>query len=511
MGAQVFVDDMNLLARLHMRRAMPQSPWQREVTFSVKDVTGSLSRIEQARAYGLVFRESPEIEDLMLTAEALRYRRPGMTFISGDALTEWLHPLQERLSKFLLVGFFLSRSGRDWRELYERSQQALPVPGLCVFATSELDAWSSRNQWHLVDPTPPVLVAGRELDAWPGIVLWSPTGHCAHIPMSALLEVLNELREVGDAARDQPVERLRLYDEVLLARGSPRRSPKLLQLSDLHFGTREAADHNVYLGNSLHQVVEEVGRVVITGDLMDTPTQDNLLAFDAFASRIAINSKANPIVIPGNHDERKLYGTIWQTLGQVVRLDSKMVEVDHRLRCLFLGFDSTLDATLAEGLVSAEQTRRVAAQIELEISRPGAEDVKGYCRIALVHHHPLPFKTEQESFREYCEKYVKERVLGMREGERFLRWCAKREALLVLHGHKHLPRRRDQSVSIGPSTLRKVMVVGCGTSLGVRGQLLGYNLITWDVTGKAWSVEFFVSEPDGGGFFPYASGFSSTP
>jgi len=375
--------------------------------------------------------------------------------------------------------------------LYLRRREAPPVPGLCVFATSEPD------EWHIVNPTPPVLVASRELDAWPGIVFWSPTGHCALIPMSALLEVLNELREVGDAAHDQ----------VLLARGSPRRSPKLLQLSDLHFGTEEAAKMQVSLFNRLDQEVKKVGRVVITGDLMETPNRANLSAFEFFVNRIgAISPK--PIVIPGNHDERNLYGFIWQNLSQVVRLDRQAVEVDHRLRCLFLGFDSTLDATWAEGFVSEEQTRRVGGQLDLEISRPESEDVKGYLRVALVHHHPLPLKKTDEGFRALVEEYVKEKVLGMREGERFLEWCAKREALLVLHGHKHLPRRRDARVSIGQSKLRNVMVVGCGTSLGVRGRPLGYNLITWDVAGKAWSVEFVESKRDGSGFFPLASGFA---
>lgn len=510
MGGTILVDDMNLLARLHMRRAILQSPRQREATFSVEDVTGSLSRIEKAQAYGLVFGESPEIEGLVSTADDLQYRRPGMTFISGDALTEWLRPLEERLSKFSLVGFFLSRSGREWIELRERFREALSVPGLCVFATSEPDEWPSRNQWHIVNPTPPVLVASRELDAWPGIVLWSPTGHCALIPMSELLEVLNELREVGDAARHQPVEKRRLCDAVLVARGGSRGSPKLLQLSDLHFGTEEAATNQVYLLNHLDRVVEEVGRVLITGDLMDIPNPDNLRQVDAFVSRIASRSKDKPIVIPGNHDERKTWGSLWQSLKQVVQLDHQAVAVDHGLRCVFLGFDSTLDSNLAEGFVSEEQTRRVAAQLELEISR--SPEVKDYLQVALVHHHPLPLEeAKDEGFREHFEEYWKEKVLGMRDGERFLKWCAKREARLVLHGHKHRPRRRDAWMSIGPSELRKVMVVGCGTSLGVRGRPLGYNLITWDVTGKAWSVEFLEDERDGSRFFPSASGFSQEP
>lgn len=505
MGAIILVDDMNLLARLHMRRAILQSPRQREATFSVEDVDGLLSRIGQAQAYDLVFGEPQEIEDLVSTATDLCYRRLGMTFISGDALTEWLRPLEERLSKFLLVGFFLSRSNSERNALRERFLEVLPIPGLCVFETSE------RDQWHVVDPTPPVLVASRELDAWPGIVLWSPTGHCALIPMSELLEVLNELREVGDAARHQPVEKRRLCDAVLVARGGSRGSPKLLQLSDLHFGTEEAATNQVYLLNHLDRVVEEVGRVLITGDLMDIPNSDNLNQVDAFVSRIASRSKKdnNPIIIPGNHDERKTWGSLWQSLKQVVQLDHQAVAVDHRLRCVFLGFDSTLDSSLAEGFVSEEQTKRVAAQLEMEISR--SPEVKDYLQVALVHHHPLQLKEEDEGFREHFAEYSKEMVVGMREGERFLKWCAKREARLVLHGHKHRPRRRDAWVSIGPGELRKVMVVGCGTSLGVRGRPLGYNLITWDVTGKAWSVEFWESERDGSGFFPSTSAFSQEP
>lgn len=505
MRREVLIDDVNLLARLHMRGAIPQSPRQREVTFSVEDVTRSLSRIAEAPLNGLVHGQSQEIRGLALTAEDLQHRGPRTPFISGDALTTWLWPLEQQMSNFSLGGLYLSRSTEEWNELYVRFEEAPSVPGLCVFATSKPD------QWHLIDPTPPVLVASQELDAWPGIVLWSPTGHCALIPMSALLEVLNELREIGDAApHQQPVEMLRRYDQALVARGTPQRSPKLLQLSDLHFGTREAAACHVLLSNHLDRVVKKVGRVVITGDLMETPKPDNLSEFDAFVSRIAIISRDNPIVIPGNHDERETYGSFGRSLEQVVRLDRQAVAVDHQLRCVFLGFDSTLDARLAEGFVSEEQTRRVAGQLELEISR--SPEVEGYLCVALVHHHPLKLEAaKDEGFREYFEEYFKEKVLGMREGKRFLRWCAKRGAMLVLHGHKHRPRRRDAWVSIGSSELRKVMVVGCGTSLGVRERPLGYNLITWDVTGKAWSANFFESEPDGSGFFPLASGFSQEP
>lgn len=79
MGAKILVDDMNLLARLHMRRAIPQSPRQREVTFSVEDVANSLFRIREAPSYGLVFGQSQEIEDLASTAYALYSRQPATT------------------------------------------------------------------------------------------------------------------------------------------------------------------------------------------------------------------------------------------------------------------------------------------------------------------------------------------------------------------------------------------------------------------------------------------------
>ncbi len=495
MGMEVHVHDMNLLAQLHIGKAIPQSPQLREVMFSVEEVAGSLFRISEAKDYGLVFGQPEETNKLAYTAKTLE--RPGETLISSDALATWLSPLEKQLSSFSLMGFFLSRTELGYMKLYEQFQKAQLVPRLCVFATKET------LEWDLTNPTPPVLVASRELDAWPGIAFWSPSGHCAFIPISALPGFLKEMREIGDAAGDQPQEALRLFDLALQTRSSLQPSPRLLHLSDLHFGTKESTNHQVLLLNHLDGVVKKVGRVIITGDLMEAPSPNNLVEFKAFLSRITSISMSDPIVIPGNHDERASYGSFVQRLEQVVRLDRNAVTVDHRLRCIFLGFDSSLDAIGPTGFVSEEQSRAVADQLELEISR--LSSVEGFFRVALVHHHPLPWKEEREGLFKYLWKCIEEKALGMKDGDRFLRWCARREALLVLHGHKHRPRCRDERVDISPGKERQVMVVGCGTSLGVRYQPLGYNLITWNVAGRAWSVTFVEGESDGSGFFELES------
>jgi hypothetical protein len=51
----------------------------------------------------------------------------------------------------------------------------------------------------------------------------------------------------------------------------------------------------------------------------------------------------------------------------------------------------------------------------------------------------------------------------MDDAESFLGWCANRNISLILHGHKHVPRYREELVrrTDGNSTL--ITTVGCGT------------------------------------------------
>jgi hypothetical protein len=89
----------------------------------------------------------------------------------------------------------------------------------------------------------------------------------------------------------------------------------------------------------------------------------------------------------------------------------------------------------------------------------------------------------------------------MLDAERFVNWCAARDVPLVMHGHKHVPRHIVGWGEARPGVSREVTAVGCGTTLGVEGRPLSYNILSWQPHTRKWVAEFF-SDSAGGGFLP---------
>jgi len=98
--------------------------------------------------------------------------------------------------------------------------------------------------------------------------------------------------------------------------------------------------------------------------------------------------------VPGNHDVRS-NGNRFGSLGESYKAFSNLWQltvVDHDMKAIFLCFDSCEEGSFARGRVSQSQRLAVASQIDSIIQRdPHCAD---YTRIALVHHHPLPFDSE---------------------------------------------------------------------------------------------------------------------
>lgn len=136
---------------------------------------------------------------------------------------------------------------------------------------------------------------------------------------------------------------------------------------------------------------------------------------------------------------------------------------------------------------------------------PRLGGLKTVCQqpVSLVHQHPLPFEPARESLLSWVKEGVSEVILGMVDGPGFLEWCARRGVNLVLHGHQHRPRLRDDLIG-GVHGRRRITTVGCGTSLGIRRSALGYNLINWNTARNRWSATFYEGLPDGSGFHEIA-------
>jgi DNA repair exonuclease SbcCD nuclease subunit len=277
----------------------------------------------------------------------------------------------------------------------------------------------------------------------------------------------------------------------------------LLHLSDVHFGNEDAANNEAYLSGHLDGILNEVDRVVITGDLFNAPQREQAIAFRNFRASLHRRTKKNPIVIPGNHDQ-KWMGNFGSPLGELSKLEWSSLVCDDDLGAVFFCFDSSRDADLARGRVTKQQMLDVATQFVTECS--SRREIENYLPIALVHHHPFSFETSKETLiaRGLAHMGITDELfLRMDDAESFIAWCARRAIPLILHGHKHVPRYVKQAVSVPDSSTfeqRDIVAVGCGSSLGAESKPLSYNLLSWDCRSKRWSIAFFADHGDGSGF-----------
>jgi 3',5'-cyclic AMP phosphodiesterase CpdA len=275
----------------------------------------------------------------------------------------------------------------------------------------------------------------------------------------------------------------------------------ILQLSDLHFGATAVTNRKLaYVEQHLRDRIDQVRKTggvvqpVITGDLMDTPSKKNLEEFEAFRNRLTDHSKTDVICIPGNHDMRRK-GFLWRNWEALAGLEWKSVVASDLCKVVFICFDTSRDAKLAQGRITDDQFLEVATKVT-ELHRRG--NYTDYIRVALVHHHPFSTRDDEIDTLPYWG-IREERFLRMENGDHLVRWCGSNGVPLILHGHKHHPRFIGQEVEIkGRACL--VRAVGCGSSFGIEGKPLSFNWITWQPATKQWAVSFFADPGDGSGF-----------
>jgi hypothetical protein len=353
----------------------------------------------------------------------------------------------------------------------------------------------------IFDPTPPIKAIADRSENWPGILFWVKAGTAAFASVQQGEELfmrLSEGFEYGSAALKAVIEDFNSSSSV----DQPRR---ILHLSDLHFGSDDAMRNESYLEEWIDTMRPDLGRIVITGDVFESPRERDFYGFKRFYNALRRASEVDPIIVPGNHDQRDhglRYGKIGEEFRYLTRMDfSPGVTVDDRLRCIFLRFNSSESGDWARGEISKDQRREVAINVMTEEKR--RPEISDYSKIALVHHHPLPYVPEeaQPLPRGLKGLFVgREKFIEMQGSVDFLKWCASRDVPLVLHGHKHLPRHRCEKIYKGGNFLREVTTVGCGTSLGKGGSPMGYNVITWHPEAGRWAARFFSDPGDGSGF-----------
>lgn len=492
MGYAFQAKHSNLVSFLVHRKAKPPRSTKREVEEFLLSLAAPTIDLGEALISGLDGSWQQQIQEVSHKILGDLERLPDSP-LPNAKVTAKLYPLARYFGSFSLFSLLLVGDEDE-----QGDQIATGFFREAAIASGEhglfLKPEGFTGNLSFLDPLPSITAFSATPAEYPSVAFWTPTGQAVVLTLEDGKHFYwKQLQPILDGSKNI----LQSLASAISKKGSERKGKTILHLSDLHLGAPSVAAKRQYLKASLRSVSERADRVVLTGDLFDNPTAELRTQFDEFRADLEIFTKDNIVIIPGNHDVR-LHGNKFGGFGESYKAFSNLWQptvVDDEMKAMFLCFDSCEEGSFATGRVSAEQRLAVAGQIEAQTNKNA--DLLEYTKIALVHHHPLPFDSEPEATALYQRAiqavFPPDKFLAFENAEEFNVWCAKRDVSLILHGHKHAPRQTWTDDGI--------LVVGCGSTTGVDDAPMCYDLVTLDPDSQAWSVSFFHDEhADGGGF-----------
>lgn len=423
-------------------------------------------------------------------------------------LARLLEELRNEFSVYPLYALAVG-SGRELQEM-ARELASTPMHGQLLVLIPE-DGVSERN-FEVLDPLPTFSTALHAAPDWPGFVFWTQTGISAFARLSEAHELAHRLIDAQYERQPFRFPTTSGFDYVLQdwSKRTPRKYRRLLHLSDLHFGTEEATENQAILDAELSEIVQNVDRVVITGDLFDTPNKNYATLFSNFKHNITrLSGGREPIAITGNHDQRMI-GLFGEDYKQVALIGSQRIVVDDQCKMIFICFNSSEKGTFARGRITKAQFRQLGGEYRnLIASRP---ELKEYLPIVLIHHHPFSFEVPAETLVQKALKAIglgDEKLLVLANAEELHHWCMDWNIKTILHGHKHKARYVEREVA-RESNRARLTAIGCGSSLGAEGSPVSYNLLEWEPNSQRWIASFFESI-NGGAFRETVAAVSPQP
>jgi hypothetical protein len=468
---------LDVLAHEAERYLIPErgfEPWPEQIAAVARESLGRL-------------RETPEAEDSAV--------------VPPPTVGSLLEKLRSEFADYPLYALAV---GSDERlRSFAQELASTPMYGQLLVLIPE-QGTNERNL-EVLDPVPAFSAALHAAPDWPGFQFWTQTGASAFARLIEVPELVRRLREAMHDGRHRrpfpPFPSYASFDYVLRewSQRRGRRYRRLLHLSDLHFGTTDAAENQALLDAELREVVQSVDRVVITGDLFNTPKKDYATLFTNFRNNIThLAGGREPIAITGNHDQRMI-GLFGEDYKQVALIGSRKIVVDDQCEMLFVCFNSSEKGSFARGRITKSQFRQLGGDYRTLTS--SRQELKRYLPIVLVHHHPFSFDVPPETLVQRALAAFglrDESFLAMVDAEDLHRWCLDWKIKTILHGHKHKARYIEREIFNGADRFN-LTAVGCGSSLGAEGSPVSYNMLEWDPGTQRWIVSFLESV-NGGAF-----------
>lgn len=361
-----------------------------------------------------------------------------------------------------------------------------------------------QDAFTVLDVFPAFKTALAESTNWPGILIWSPRGDSIFLPFGSkqfsCIEkraqwILSHLAtSIGTDLALLKSQYLRSFPEVYQATEGKLH---ILQLSDLHLGSKDANRRIPRVQQLVRNILDELGGTskivpIVTGDLMDSPSEEylnNVRAFLDFLSSLGIEE---PVIVLGNHDVRK-DGCLLDCYRLALRLPSPPARWFDDERVGLLCVNSVVAGKLARGYIGETQLMDLGSELDRK------EKLREFQLVAMLHHHPVHVHIPEW----YAQPFY-ERVLGsaftktdeLEDADAFLNFAEERSIAAILHGHKHIPQATKARGSIP--------VFGCGSSVGKvsttdGGTYISLNIVTVDSRSRMVVGRLLAERIPGGG------------
>ena len=324
-----------------------------------------------------------------------------------------------------------------------------------------------RSDLSFFDPFPAFFCAMNHADLWPGFLIFQHEK-----------QVFKPLRSKDELS--ELFKHIENHEDLFKVYNDYENDSYFIQLSDLHLGQNKRQKGLMQLYNSLDYIVpllksKEKLKVLITGDLMESPNRKNMYLANDFMNRLKKQYKADVTFILGNHDVI-VHGFNMarnQKSKVIAYLLGESIKVIEDEKIILIKMDTTSEGNLARGKVGHRQLNEIDDELE------AIDHLEDYALILMLHHHVYPISKAQFIKTKWHEKTFINRIVEtskvLMDAPDLIQWIEKKHIRYIFHGHKHLPFFRKENYAY---------YIGAGSATGglkeSKSRYISYNVVKYN-------------------------------
>ena len=394
--------------------------------------------------------------------------------------------------KFLILPGFENNELNSYLVNEENLKQWLSYESFLSYLIIQLKENPNSNEFNVFDSFEHYPLALDRIDEWPGVLIWEnyrfPTFKREKNPSRGVFVPIQNKKDLNRIFEKLSFEKY-FFNSILKEFGNSRNNNivDIIHLSDIHVGSKnEELKHRRLFHILENHKMKYHGRekilTLISGDLVDSPNEDNYIKYKNFESTLKRIGFENIFTVLGNHDYNEDgYKTSGRKAKNAIQQlsDNNSVEIIESHKLILIRINSNMEGALAQGEVGKEQLSEIGNQLDL------IPALESYCLIIMLHHHPFelerPHWMRKALFERILGDYFINKSLKLKDSEYFINWLKQRNIEFVLHGHKHIPllfqRENLNIISAGSST-------GSIIHSEKDKTFLPYNVIRYDLNKK---------------------------